>query len=1123
MLAPTINLTIFIMMTIIYLNELRHISAFIYNFNYIRNMSKIVMEQKCNNIYCEAETDRYQVAKNSYNLLLPNDVFNSKSYIIMTFVISILIFMYYYYLLFDSQESSKYYYVLNISLLSILLGMIIYRYVPNDETGYLNYFKDSLYTDQYRSFSTLVFFLLILVIYSTYKIKSSQMKANGASGDGASKNFIILVKSLCFMFSILILFNLMNIVMSFRVNTKPMLKTNELIFSLKQAFKVSYSEDELNSLLSTYPEEVKIYKKWRDGTSLDNKETILPSTLAKVLNILIAFDELAKIKNKNMNGDDNDEYIGELKSIISENDKFIDADIVNIDKDTSNGSASTFVTELPLIFDKNVKIPHNYNKKDKKGDGSKNNNIDENITNTNANNPDYVYTADISYDNPNLFYEKYWDMDDSFLSKYSYFVPTFLFASYSPNLFKIMVAIIVFIVVIMILYGIGFPLQFIKRLDSSAAAEIVSELYTTLQPLCVIVILIVYIIIFISFNTNFNDKVVYKCLDSSYKRSLNKLNNIVSPYIRMYDNKIIKSHKNYLHHYIISNVFYSILSGNIKLQTTSTTSTYGVEVKSVNEGDENKTYYDILKIKSNRLKFAAMNNTILSNDNEFREYYKAKFGKLYSDNYDNYDNIEAVYNVFPHIFAEAEHIGVGEDIDDYFKEVVLTTDKVFQIYCIIQKCFELFKEDKFNNNLIYFNNHENKQKGIDIAAYDKFKFYKYGDTVTPYKFILELRTIDEYNAFVKDITTKQVTMKDKSMKQFTEKFKENINEYFNIPLTVLPTATAPTQTTQEATQSSLIGGILEDSDEQDLTTQASSMENLQDKNLLKIITKYLLILGHLNYNRVEYYSYKTSNSADDKAYMKEIYEKKTYYLYKLFSNTLYRDTYDIDDTFLGNISPTLNKLVSIEVNKNYNGANYATAPNVVINGGTVPTGGTLARATAVLGTGANADKVVSITVTNTGSGYKTVPPITFTGGTAITGKTITLPTATAKVTTNLQIEGDNDKYKNLTYIYNYLETKYVSVSSNNNRNYLMNIVKSINNKINEGEENDKVLSGDRKDSRYFFYDRIDKMTANPPDYETEDGVLDMANNISTNMFAITYIVNIVILIVYFYMIARNNK
>ncbi len=1068
-------------------------------------MSKIVMEQKCNNIYCEAETDRYQVAKNSYNLLLPNDVFNSKSYIIMTFVISILIFMYYYYLLFDSQESSKYYYVLNISLLSILLGMIIYRYVPNDETGYLNYFRDSLYTNQYRSFSTLVFFLLILVIYSTYKIKTPQMKANGVSGDGASKNFIILVKSLCFMFSILILFNLMNIVMSFRVNTKPMLKTKELIFSLKKAFKVSYSEEELNSLLSTYPDEITIYKKWRDDTRLDNKETILPSTLAKVLNILIAFDELAKIKNKNMNGGDNDEYIGELKSIISENDKSIDADIVNIVADTSNGSASTFVTELPLIFDKNVKIPHNYNKKDKKDDGSTNNHI----TNTNANNPDYVYTADISYDNPNLFYEKYWDMDDSFLSKYSYFVPTFLFASYSPNLFKIMVVIIVFIVVIMILYGIGFPLQFIKRLDSSAAAEIVSELYTTLQPLCVIVILIVYIIIFISFNTNFNDKVVYKCLDSSYKRSLNKLNNIVSPYIRMYDNKIIKSHKNYLHHYIISNVFYSILSGNIKLQAT--TSTYGDKVKSINEGDENKTYYDILKIKSNRLKFAAMNNTILSNDNEFREYYKAKFGKLYSDNYDNYDNIEAVYNVFPHIFAEAEHIGEGKDINKYFKEVVITTDKVFQIYCIIKRCFELFKEDKFNNNLIYFNNHENKQKGIDITAYDKFKFYKYGDTVTPYKFILVLSTIDEYNAFVNDITTKQVT----------EKFKENIYEYFKISLTVLPTATAPTKTTQAATQSSPIEGILEDSDEQDLTTQASSMEKLQDKNLLKIITKYLLILGHINYNRIEYYSYKTSSSADDKAYMKEIYEKKTYYLYKLFSNTLYRDTYDIDDTFLGNISPTLKKLLSIEVNESNKGANYATAPNVVINNGVAPTDGTLATATAVLGTGADAGKVVRITVAKSGSGYTTVPLITFTGGTAISGKTKTDPTATANITTNLQIE--DDKYKNLTYIYNYLETKYVSVSSVNNRNYLMNIVKSINNKINEGEENDKVLSGDRKDSRYFFYDRIDKMTANPPDYETEDGVLDMANNISTNMFAITYIVNIVILIVYFYMIARNNK
>jgi hypothetical protein len=134
------------MMIIIYLNEMRNITTFIFNFNYIKDLSKIIMNEKCNNIYCEAETDRYNIAKNSYKLLLPNDIFNSKTYIIFTFIVSIMIFIYYYYLLFGGSSSSSssggggYYYVLNLLLLAILLGIIIYRYVPNDEAGYLNYF-----------------------------------------------------------------------------------------------------------------------------------------------------------------------------------------------------------------------------------------------------------------------------------------------------------------------------------------------------------------------------------------------------------------------------------------------------------------------------------------------------------------------------------------------------------------------------------------------------------------------------------------------------------------------------------------------------------------------------------------------------------------------------------------------------------------------------------------------------------------------------------------------------------------------------------------------------------------------------------------------------------------------
>ena len=65
---------------------------------------------------------------------------------------------------------------------------------------------------------------------------------------------------------------------------------------------------------------------------------------------------------------------------------------------------------------------------------------------------------------------------------------------------------------------------------------------------------------------------------------------------------------------------------------------------------------------------------------------------------------------------------------------------------------------------------------------------------------------------------------------------------------------------------------------------------------------------------------------------------------------------------------------------NNGGSGYTSIPTVTID--SPPTGGSLATATAALGaTGsANADKVVSITLTSPGSGYTSVPKITITGG-----------------------------------------------------------------------------------------------------------------------------------------------
>ena len=95
-------------------------------------------------------------------------------------------------------------------------------------------------------------------------------------------------------------------------------------------------------------------------------------------------------------------------------------------------------------------------------------------------------------------------------------------------------------------------------------------------------------------------------------------------------------------------------------------------------------------------------------------------------------------------------------------------------------------------------------------------------------------------------------------------------------------------------------------------------------------------------------------------------------------------------------------------------------------------------------------------------------------------------------TLDLIIEDEKySKYKNVTYIYNYLETKYVNISSNNN-NYLENIINSINNKLNDDNKN---FNNENKSAQYIFRNNIDKIR-NPDAYDNEQEILNIANNVS---------------------------
>jgi len=1006
--ASTINLTIIVMMIIIYLNEMRNISMFIFNFNYIKDLAKIIMNEKCNSIYCEAETDRYQIAKNSYNLLMPNDVFNAKTYIIFTFIISIMIFIYYYSMLVDFEKHPFNSKAITFLFICILVTIIIARYSPYDEQGYLNYYKN-LYNDgnpnpHTISIGFVVFFIVCVVLILVYQLlitkgnlttfteywnTGNSMKFTEAfSNLYKDKDTIIeILKLTCFFISITLVFNLMNIVMSFRNNTTPMLKTATLTWSLQNSLATHKDYKITDSNKGNYYIEKDNKKEYFIASEYDNiksltetekEKNILNSgaNISSALDILIAFEELTNVVLYG-HTEANTGYVATLKKIINDNFTKLND---NKDKNEANNKNTS---ELSLIFDKKVSIPNDY------GTDTRGVQYDHYINN-NDRNEDYEYTADISYGNPNVFYEKYWHMNDTegeFLDTYHYFVPTNLNLYKGANLYRILTDIAYFIIIIsVVLTGIyGTYSLFNDRDDDNE--NVFKRIWDILFPLFALVVFLTYIIVFIRFNTNFNKDVVYKCLDCSYKRALNKLNNIVNPYIRMYDTKITTGNKNYLHHYIISNVFYSLLSGNINLVDEDGT-------RAINTAYDGKNYKGIDEIKTNRLKLTEMNDSLLNNDNQFREYYKSRYGDLY--NTSTTAEIDNIYNVFLNIFGAYSGTSSVTDIDAYFKTTVLKKDTIFKIFRIIKRCFELFKVERFNNNLVYYNNRDKGRgddaKKITIDSFKNFKFYKDGDKLIPHKFILVLTKKADYDTFVGDITATKT------------KFETVLTSNLGITITT-KAATATTAATDTTDMTPILNNDITDED------SINPKEDIQDKNVIKIIAKYLLILGHLNYNRVEY------NREVVDANRKKIFELKTLNLYKLISNVSYNDTYDgLDDTFI--------KISDI-------------AAGIVIG----------------------------------------------------------------KIT--------DTKYKTLTYIYNYLETKYVSLSSNNNKNYLLNVIQSVNNTLNNDDKT-IIPATENKTSKYIFADYIKELKTQLK-YEDEDEILNKAIHISTTSFETTYYMNILIL------------
>ena len=220
----TLVYILFIIMVVIFLNELKNITISFIKTNYFIDISKANLDKNCNNIYSQAETGSFSLAKNSFFILLANDIFNTKSYYFVILLILILLF---FKLLnefmqlnnpeiFGDHETTIHYFLKAVILYYpliffiifgiLIISMIARRNTPNEKEGYDIYFKKhineiaaSLYTLIVAN--TFLYFILLLFM----------LEKNYYGNIIINISFLILLNIYLYL-----IFNIINIIFTFK-------------------------------------------------------------------------------------------------------------------------------------------------------------------------------------------------------------------------------------------------------------------------------------------------------------------------------------------------------------------------------------------------------------------------------------------------------------------------------------------------------------------------------------------------------------------------------------------------------------------------------------------------------------------------------------------------------------------------------------------------------------------------------------------------------------------------------------------------------------------------------------------------------------------------------------------
>lgn len=438
---------------------------------------------------------------------------------------------------------------------------------------------------------------------------------------------------------------------------------------------------------------------------------------------------------------------------------------------------------------------------------------------------DQTYTVDISYNSKNKYYENYFKIANGEKLNSDYNIGEYKIKNMEDLLSYIMVVIILSLVLLLMIYNITTNTNTFNSYNLFT-----SEIIT---PFLLIFIFVLFIYIFINYNTKYNLYFINGIFDSCYKRDLTHLNNNLIPFIKLHDKNADTLSNDYLDHYIITNVFTSILNGDLILENTGN---YENPLKL------DKKFKDYATMSSMNVQFKLYNDVDTSDKVNFDNYYSKIYEETYS--YFKGDNKDFKKNSNPDIYTFVKSIP-NEDKTTKIVDETVTNSSDIDSYCeyiidkykdyiikIIYICKHIFNPNNFKKKISEYNDGITNNNENILMSYFKFELSENKMEAIPYKFLLNINAnnLDDFLKLAND---------DKfNISEYNDDITNNKEEDLEKAKKVLETS--------ESTAAA--AATAEEKAAADADLQKAKAEAYVAKPIENIVNNFLLIIAHMKYN-----------------------------------------------------------------------------------------------------------------------------------------------------------------------------------------------------------------------------------------------------------------------------------